>query len=161
MRNLLTSRSVRAFTAMAALAMVATACDDDPIAPDDEPDTTQIVITIGTGATAQVVTWLTANGSVSPTNINVAAGPPRAFTAAFLRADGSVDPIINETDFRLDFTATGGTGVTVGKTSNLTGTITASGTAGQSVTFTLGLVHIEEGHNEYATTAGALRITVQ
>lgn len=152
---------MRAAAGVAALAMVATACDDDPIGPDDEPDTTSIVLTIGTGATAQVVTWTTANGSVAPININIPASQTRAVTAVFLRADGSVDPIINVTDFRLDFTATGGSGVTVAKTDNLAGTITTGATVGQSTTFTLGLVHIEEGHNEYATTAGAFRVTVQ
>jgi len=119
------------------------------------------VLTIGTGATAQVVTWTTGNGAVTPINVNIPASQTRAVTAVFLRADASVDPIINEADFRLDFTATGGTGVTVAKTSNLGATITTGATVGQSATFTLGLVHIEEGHNEYATTAGALRVTVQ
>lgn len=161
MRKLYIPSTLRTFAGVAALALVATACEEDPVGPDDEPDTTQIVLTIGTGATAQVVTWTTASGSVVPTNVNIPAGPPRVFTATFLRADGSVDPVINELEFRLDFTATGGAGVTVGKTNNLAGTITASGTAGQSVTFTLGLVHILEGHYDYLTIAGALRITVQ
>jgi hypothetical protein len=82
-------------------------------------------------------------------------------TAQFLRDDGSPDPVVNEDDFRLDFTATGGTGVTVTKTGSLTATITANGTAGQFVTFTLALFHLEEGHEEYESVAGGLRVNVQ
>jgi hypothetical protein len=162
MRNLISTRALRAFAAVAALSLVATACSDDPIAPDPEPETAQIVLTIGTpGANPQVVLWTTANGSVSPTNVTIPAGQTRAVTAAFFRADGTVDPVVTDSDFRLDFTATGGTGVTVTKTGNLSATITGSGTAGQSVTYTISLFHLEEGHEEYETSAGAFRVTVQ
>ena len=83
MRKLNIPSALRTFAALATLALAATACEEDPTGPDNEPDTTQIVLTIGTGATAQVVTWTTANGSVTPTNVNVPAGPPRTFTATF------------------------------------------------------------------------------
>lgn len=158
MRNLMTHRALRAFAAVTTLALFATACgDDDPVGPDDEPDTARIVLTIGT----QAVTWTTGNGSVAPAAITIPAGQSRTVTAQFFRADDSQDPIINANDFRLDFNVASGTGVTVAKNGNLGATITANGTAGQSVTFTLSLFHLEEGHEEYETSAGALRVTVQ
>lgn len=156
-------RALRAFAAAAALALVATACsdDDDPIAPDDEPDTTRIVLTVSSGAGTQAITWNTENGSVAPGNITIPAGQSRTVTAQFFRADNSQDPIIDAVGFRLDFNVTGGTGVTVTKNGNLAATITAGATAGQSVTLTLALFHLEEGHEEYESSPGALTVTVQ
>lgn len=161
MRNLISTRALRAFATAAVFSMIATACGDDPIAPDDEPDTTRIVLTItGTGAATQVITWNTENGSVTPATVTIPVSQSRAVAAQFLRADGSVDPIINDVDFRLDFNATGGQGVTITKNGNLAATITAGATAGQSATFTLALFHLEEQHEEYESSAGALTVTV-
>ncbi len=153
-------RAAHTVLALTAAAILTTACGDDPAAPDDEPDTTRIVLTVGTGATAQTVTWTTANGSVSPATVTSPAGQSRVVTAQFLRADGSADPIVTAADFRLDLTPVTGTGVTVAKTGNLAATLTAGGTSGQSVTMTLALFHLGEGHNEYVSGPGALTVSV-
>jgi hypothetical protein len=165
MRKPTTRLALRALGLIAAVSMVATACgDDDPIPPDREPETTTIVLTIippgGIGATARAVAWTTANGSVTPVNITIPAGYSQVVGAQFYRADQSIDPVVTPADFRLDFTATGGTGVTVTKNGNLAATITAGATAGQSVTYTLSLFHLGEGHLEYVSSPGALRVTV-
>ena len=159
MRFPLTTRAMRAFAVLAAVSLMATACDDDdPTEPDPEPATTRIVLTIGTGAGAQTVTWNTQNATVAPTTITIPAGQSRTVTAQFFRADNSTDPVVTESDFRLDFVRTG-TAVTITKTSNLTATLAATGTAGQSITMTMQLVHLAEGHNEYVSNA--LTVTVQ
>lgn len=153
MRFPLTSRAVRAFAVLAAVSLMATACDDDdPIEPEPEPTTTRIVLTIGSGAGAQTVTWNTLNATVTPATITIPAGETRTVTAQFFRADNTADPVITESDFRLDFVRTG-TAVTITKTSNLSATLAATGTAGQSITMTMQLVHIEEAHNEYVSNA--------
>lgn len=157
MRYPLTTRAMRAFAVVAAISLIAAACDDsDPIEP--EPATTRIVLTVGTGAGAQTVTWNTQNATVAPTTITIPAGQSRTVTAQFFRADNSTDPVITESDFRLDFVRTG-TAVTITKTSNLSATLAATGAAGQSITMTMQLVHLAEGHNEYVSNA--LTVTVQ
>ena len=158
MRYPLTTRALRALAMIAAVSVMATACGDDDPVPSEEPTTTRIVLTIGTGTGAQTVTWNTQNATVTPTTITIPAGQSRTVTAQFFRADNSVDPVITESDFRLDFTRTG-TAVTITKTSNLGATLMATGTAGQSITFSMELIHLEEGHPEYESNA--VTVTVQ
>ena len=157
MQYAIASRTLRAFVGLTAVLFATAACDDDdPVAV--EPATTRIVLTIGTGTGAQTVTWNTQNATVTPATITIPAGQSRTVTAQFFRADNSADPVITESDFRLDFTRTG-TAVNITKTSNLGATLTATGTAGQSITFTMQLIHLEEGHPEY--TSNAITVTVQ
>ena len=157
MRFPMTTRALRGLAMLAAVSLMTTACDDDdPV--EVEPATTRIVLTVGSGAGAQTITWNTQNASVTPTAITIPAGQSRTVTAQFFRADNSPDPVVTADDFRLDF-ATTGSAVTVAKTGNLAATLTATGTAGQSVTIILQLVHLEEGHNEYVSNA--VTVTVQ
>ena len=157
MRFPLTTRTLRGLAMLSAVAMIATACDDDdPV--EVEPATTRIVLTVGTGTGAQTITWNTQNATVTPATITIPAGQSRTVTAQFFRADNTADPVINADDFRLDFVTTG-TAVTVAKTGNLAATLTATGTAGQSVSVIMQLVHLEEGHNEYVSNA--VTVTVQ
>ena len=160
MRYLLTTRALRAFAMVAAVSLMATACDDDdPAGPDDEPATTRIVLTIGTGTGAQTVTWNTQNTTVTPATITIPAGQSRTVTAQFFRADNTPDPVITEAGFRLDFNVASGTAVTIAKTSNLAATLTATGTAGQSISLTMELFHLGEGHEEYVSNT--VTVTVQ
>lgn len=159
MQNILTTRALRAFAVLAAVSIVG-ACDDSDPVENDEPTTTRIVVTIGTGTSAQTITWNTQNATVSPTSITIPAGQSRTVTAQFFRADNSADPVINDSDFRLDFTRASGTAVTITKTGNLAATLTAAaGTAGETITFTMELIHLEEGHPEYESNA--VTVTVQ
>ena len=159
MRYLPTTRALRKFAVLAAVSLMATACDDDdPTENEVEPATTRIVLTVGGGTGTQTITWNTQNATVSPATITIPAGQSRTVTAQFFRADNSVDPVITESDFRLDFVRTG-TAVTITKTSNLAATLSATGTAGQSITMIMQLVHLEEGHNEYVSNA--VTVTVQ
>ena len=160
MMNLVTTRHLRALAAVAMLALVATACDDDdPTGTEQEPETARVVLTIGTGAGAQTVTWNTANQTVTPATITIPAGQSRTVTAQFLRSDNSPDPVITASDFRLDLNVTGAA-VTVAKTSNLAATITANGTAGQTATMTFAIHHLGADHREYGLS-NAVTVTIQ
>lgn len=155
-RNPLAYRALRMLALLATVSIVATACDDDDPVGEQEPNTQRVVLTIGTGATAQTITWTTANATVSPNTITIPRGESRTVTAQFLRSDGTPDPVINATDFRLDFAVTG-TGITVTKNGNLGATITAGNAAAQP-TIIMKVVHLDEGHDEYVSTAVTVNV---
>lgn len=147
---------IRTLAAAAALSLLAAACGDDDVVEGDEPATASVEITFaGTGAGSQTLVWNTNTQAVTPSTLNIPAGQSRTVTAVFKRADGSADPVITESGFRLDFNVTG-TGITVTKTSNLTATITRA--ASGSGSFTVDLEHLGEGHTEYGPS-NAITIT--
>ena len=124
------------------LSLGATTACDDPIDVDDEPEVTTIRVTaVKPGGQTEMIS-VTAN-SQNPTTVNLPSGT--TITAAFLRADGSVEPLVNATGFELRVTPIT-SGVTFTRTGPFAGTLNAS-TAG-SKTVNLELYHLGEGHEE-------------
>ena len=124
------------------LALGTTAACDDPIDVDDEPEVTTIRVT-ATRPGGQTETISVTANSQSPATVNLPSGT--TITAAFLRADGSVETLVNANDFELRV-APVTSGVTFTRTGPFAGTLNAS-TAGTK-TVNLELFHLEEGHPE-------------
>jgi hypothetical protein len=149
------NRSYRRLSFLAAAPLIlATGCESNPIA-SDEPAVSSVVITIAGGNTPTIITWNTANNSVTPSSIVLPASSVRTLTAVFLKSDGSVESKLTEANFRLDVTFTG-TGVAVTKPSNLTASLATSASVNGSLRFSI--EHIVEGHREYGPS-GTVTVT--
>lgn len=126
-----------------------TACDDDPADVEEEPEVQTIRLVVGSQT------------------INFIASQPAAFIArgahnvsvSFLRANGSVDPVVNATDFEVQITAANTSIVTFTRTGAFTGTLT--GVAAGSTTLKVCLFHKGEQHCETGADVQASPITVQ
>lgn len=141
--------TIRTFlTTRAAIALIPTvlvlgACDDDVIEPDNEPTFSTVVFTVGT----QTVTMAEATGAVTGGPITLQAGQNANMTATFRLANGSADPVVTASDFRLDVASDNSAIVSFTRTGPFAGTLVA----GQKGTTNLRieLFHIGEGHEEF------------
>ena len=153
------ARRARTALAATAVALLAAACDNSPTEAEDEPEVDRIVLTVGTGAGVQTLTYNVNNGQVTGGPITLPANTPRTLSAQFLRADGTPDPLVTEVDFRLDLNVANPAVAVFTRTSNLGGSLQGI-QSGQSTTFTIALVHIEENHEEYGPSQ-AVTVNVQ
>lgn len=134
------ARHLRFSAVLLALGTVA-ACDD-PIEVDDEPDVSTIrIVAVRPGGTTQTI--LVTSNSQNPASVNLPSGT--TLTADFLRADGSVETIVNPTDFELRVIPVT-SGATFTRTGPFTGTLNASSSGSKTVN--LQLYHLGEGHEE-------------
>jgi hypothetical protein len=142
------SRTLRA-TAALVLVGFAAACNDSPSKSDPEPEIATVRITVG----AQVVN-ISETGQQTGT-LTIARGTTPV-TVAWLRADGSADPVVNSNDFEVRLVAQGSTGISFTPAGPFAGTLTTT-TAGQKVV-QVQLYHLEEQHDEFGQN---LTLTVQ
>lgn len=126
---------------LAALAIGA-ACEDDPLAPPEPEVATLRLVFASLNDTVFVNT---ANGVVTSGPITIAANT--AFTAQFLKADGTPEGLVTDAEFRLDVVPANTGVVTFARSSAFAGTLTKV-TAG-STTINFALFHLAEAHNEF------------
>lgn len=138
----------RRFIAATLVLFAATACKESTSTEEDEPEVATMRLTVG----SQTVT-VAENGAVTggPLRITTAA---QTLTAAFLKADGSPETLVNSDVFRLE--VTGGTGVTFTRASQFAGSI--RGTAAGNTTVSFSLFHTEENHNDFGPFPVAVQI---
>jgi hypothetical protein len=141
---LLHHRTLRIAALLLATGIPLAACDDDPVEAEPEPEVATLRLTVGT----QVVTVNVESGTVTGGPITLPVGA-RTVQAEFLRADGTPDPIVTATAFRLDVTPTSTAVVTFARTSAFSGTLTGL-QSGQSTPVAFALFHLEEQHNEFS-----------
>jgi hypothetical protein len=151
MSQLPTPRFTRYLTL--ALALTAAACgDDDPVEPDPEPEVATMRLTVGSTSVT-----IASNGAQSAP-LPVALGA-NTITAAFLRADGSVEPLVTADEFELQVTPTTPTNLTFARTDAFTGTLTVTGlTSGQNTTAQMALFHKIEQHEDFGPFPVTLRV---
>ena len=119
------------------------ACGDDGVEPEPEPEVATLRLVIGT----QTVSVNVASGAVTGGPVIIARGNTNV-TATFLRADGSAEPLVTGTLFRLDASSSNSAVVTYTSTGPFTGTL--NGLQAGTGTVTFALFHLEEGHNEWS-----------
>lgn len=141
----------RTLRAAATLALVgfAAACDGSSTTSDPEPNVATVRVTVG----AQVVN-ISETGQQTGT-LTIAQGTTPV-TVAWLRADGSVDPVVNSEDFEVRMIAQGSSGITFTPAGPFAGTLSAT-SSGQKVV-KVQLFHLEEAHDEFGQN---LTLTVQ
>ena len=145
-----------AAAAVLALALFGAACSDSTGTDDDEhePEVATMRLTIG-NSTVNV----SANGTVTGGPLVIPRGATTPITASFLKADGTPDPKVTASEFRLQVTlSTGVTGITFANATpnGLNGSFTTTATAtGGQIRFAL--LHIEENHEDF----GPFPVTVQ
>jgi hypothetical protein len=140
-------RSLRSVAALALLS-IAAACKDST-GSDPEPQIASVRVTVG----AQVVT-ISETGQQTGTLTVPRASTP--VTVAWLRADGSADPVVNSQDFEVRMIAQGSTGISFTPAGPFAGTLAAT-TSGQK-TVRVQLYHLAEQHDEFGQN---LTLTVQ
>ncbi len=142
---MLATRHVRTglrLATMLALIVASASCGSDTTEPDEqEPETTQMRLTIGT----QTQTFGPSGGSMT-----LAARGTLAVSVVWLKSDGTPDAFANTATFRLEVvTPTSGVGsnITYAGTTH-SGTLTIP-TAVTNAPVQFGLLHIAEGHNDF------------
>lgn len=143
-------RSARrvALALIAATAFVA--CDDDPVAPDPEPDVAAVRLTVGANS-------VTVSTTASPT-LTVASGT-NTVTAEWLRADGSVESIVTDAEFELRIAQVSGTSFTWTATGARSGTLLMTGLpSGGSTAAQVSLFHIAEQHSDFGPLTFTVRV---
>ena len=140
----------RALRTAAVMALIgfASACNGSTDA-DPEPEIASVRITVG----AQVVN-ISETGQQTGA-LTVAQGNTPV-TVAWLRADGTPDPVVNSEDFEVRLVAQGSTGISFTPSSPFAGTLSAT-SAGQKVV-QVQLFHLDEQHDEFGQN---LTLTVQ
>lgn len=141
----------RSFALFSAVALIgsAVACDDGPTDLEQEPEVVAVRITAG----AQTVT-IDEFGQQTG-NLTIPVGST-AVAVAWLRADGSLDPVVNTEDFEVRMIAQGSTGITFTPAGAFAGTLNATTTGNKVVQ--VQLFHFEEQHDEFGKN---LTLTVQ
>ena len=123
-------------------ALVTTACKDDTTEPDDEPEVATMRLVVGT----QTVNVNASNGTVTGGPIVLALNTSVPVAVTFLRADGSTEPLVTATTFRMDATPANAN-VTFTRTGPFAGTL--RGTSAGASTIKFALFHLAERHNEF------------
>lgn len=140
-------RTLRVAATMALVGFAA-ACNGSTDA-EPEPQIATVRITVGT-QTVSISETGQQTGTLSIPQGNTAVA------VAWLRADGSVDPVVNSEDFEVRIVPQGSTGISFTPAGPFAGTLNAT-TAGQKVV-QVQLYHIEEQHDEFGQN---LTLTVQ
>ena len=123
--------------------MFAVSACSDSVEPEAEPDVATLRLTIGT----QTVSVNVSSGAVTGGPIVIPRGST-VVAATFLRADGSAEPLVTATTFRLDVTSGNNAIVTFTRTGPFAGTVNGLQTGTGTVTFAL--FHLEEAHTEWS-----------
>ena len=145
----------RAFSIVAAILFIgfATACDDDdPTAPEEEPDVATVRLTAG----AQSIT-IPRSGQPSG-NLVIPAGTS-AVTAQFLKPDGSPETLVTEAEFELRIVPTTPANLAFNRTGAFAGNLVTTGlTSGQTTTAQVSLYHRIEQHEDFGPLPFTIRI---
>jgi len=150
---MLTTTTIRR-TRQVALAFIAavtmTACsDDDPTEPEPEPEVASVRLTVGANS-------VTVSTTSSPT-LNVASGA-NTVTAQWLKADGSVEALVTDSEFELRIAPVSGTNPAWVTSGAFGGTLTVTGlSGGQTAAARVSLFHKAEQHDDF----GPLNFTVR
>ena len=130
----------------------AAACDDDPAAPDPQPDVRSVVLSI-TGGGSVTFTGQTPSG-------NLTVGNGSVVTAQFRGANGQPDPVAhNSGDFELRViipTNTVGLTFTRSPTNPFSGTFARTSTTATPIQVRFQLYHIDEQHDDGEWTTGVI-----
>lgn len=139
--------------AVAVLATAAfTACDDDPVEPEDEPDVQTLTLTVGSSTITIDKTTGAASGPL------VVPAGTSTVTAVWRKADGSLEDLITSDEFDLKIVPTNSANLSWTPSGAFGGTLTTTGlTSGQTTTAAVSLFHKAAGHPDF----GEFTITIQ
>jgi PBP1b-binding outer membrane lipoprotein LpoB len=147
--TILLHRARRMAVALIAASLLGACDDDDPTEPDEEPAVAAVRLTVGANS-------VTVSTTASPT-LNVTSGS-NTVTAQWLKADGTVEALVTDTEFELRLAAVTGTNLTWTPTGAFGGTLTVTGlTGGQTAAARVSLFHKVEQHDDF----GPLNFTVR
>jgi hypothetical protein len=123
-------------------ALLVPACSDDEVEP--EPQVAFVEVSIGA-----TVLRINEQGTVTGGSLSIPIGPT-AISVRFLKADGSVESLVTAAEFELRVT-TNNTGIaTFTRGGPFNGTITGVAAGSTNVTFLAW--HLQENHEDFATT---------
>jgi len=138
-----TLRAARTIAAASMIALVATACSDDPTHVEEEPEVATMRIIVGN----DTVNVNAKTGAVTGGPIMLTTGQDAAVTVQFLGGNGVADPLVQATTFRLDVTPASTAAATFTRTGPFTGTLRGVQAGNTSVSFAL--LHLEHDHEEF------------
>jgi hypothetical protein len=142
--------TIAGLLAILALGLPAASCDDET-APEEEPEVATMRLTVG----AQTVN-VADDGTVTGGPIVIAQGNT-AISAAFLRADGTADPLVTADVFRLDIESDNAGIASFVRGGSFSGSLV--GAAAGSTILRFSLFHLEEQHEDFGPFPVA--VTVQ
>ena len=152
---MLATRSLRRSALM--LAVIASpalfvACDDDdPAEPDPEPTFNRVEFTLTGGGQTRVDTVTTTGVQTGNRNFPGGTTTVAITNTRFLRADGTVDPVVTAADFELRHSATGtSTGVTFALTAGQSFQGAISGLTNGARTIRMLLWHKGDNHEDFS-----------
>jgi hypothetical protein len=152
---MLATRSPRRSLLMVALvagSALFAGCDDDPVEPppEEEPTFNRVEFTLTAGGTTRVDTVTTTGAQNGNRTFPAGTTTVMITNTRFLRADGTVDPVVTTADFELR-QGTGGTaGVTFTRTAGQSFQGTIAGLTDGTRSVMIELLHKEEGHADFA-----------
>lgn len=135
--------TLRLAVALAIALTASLAACNDSTAPEEEeePEVASMRLTFGNGTT------LTVTGAGATPSVRIPVGATTV-AAQFLRADGSADPVVTATTFRLEVAGLAG-GVTFARSGAFGGTLNATTATSTNIPITFSLFHIEEQHDDF------------
>lgn len=140
----------RTFPLLPAMLVVTAVACSDSTEPEPEPEVATMLLIVGGTDTVSVAE----NGAVTGGPITIAASTTIA--AVWLRADGSVDPIVDATTFALAVTVADTGVATFTRSSAFAGTLDKVAAGNTSATFAL--LHVEEGHEDFGPFPVAITV---
>jgi hypothetical protein len=151
MLSTIITRRVRLMAVALLGATVFAACDDDdPAAPEEEPEVASVRLTVGANS-------VTVTTTSNPT-LNVAAGA-NTVTAQWLRADGSTETLVTDAEFELRINAVTGSNLTWTPTGAAGGSLAVTGlSGGQTAAAQVALFHKGEQHNDFGPVNFTVRV---
>lgn len=146
-------RAVTVALLVASVPLFVACGDDDPVEPDPEPEVQTMTLTAG----ASSITIDKTTGAPSG-QLTVAAGTT-TITAAFRKADGSVEALVTGAEFDVRISPASGTPFTWTPNTSLGGTLVTSGvTSGQTIPSSVDLFHRAEAHADFGPYTFTIRI---
>ncbi len=142
MSQSLTRRAAAA--ALVVLSLFTAACKDGTGKDEAEPEIASMRLAVGASAVT-----VSANGTVTGGPLLIPRGAS-TLTVSYLRADGSVEPLVTPSVFRTTVTipaSVAGLTYTANPTNGLNGSFNATGATGGTVQ--VGLLHIAENHTDF------------
>jgi hypothetical protein len=148
-----TRRPLHLLVALLTLTAVAACSDDDPVAPEEEPEIQTVTLTVG----ASTVTIDKTTGAASG-QLVVPAGTSTV-VAVWKKADGSIESIVTSDEFDLKFAPTNPANLSWTASGAFGGTLTTTGlTSGQTTTAGVSLFHKLEQHDDFGPFTITIRI---
>jgi hypothetical protein len=132
------------FVGIALLAGAAslTACEDDPVVEDPEPEVATMRLTIGSQTVDVDDTGAVTGGPIA---LTTAVNP--TISVQWLKADGTAETLVTSAEFQLNATPANAAIVTFTRASAFAGTL--DGLTAGSTTIEFSLFHLEEMHEDF------------